>query len=142
MRASARNRRHQLTPSQQPAQPCVTATLGSSRDVGNGPKPPRTDHTRARSARCQAPQLSRSAVRLGAGPQPSRKTRTKRKKAYGAHPKKAEPSHWPPRQLEGRAARAAGAVRAGCGLVTRAVRESVGLRGEVVAAAAVPVLVL
>ena len=132
----------------------MTATLGSSRDVGNGPKPPRTDHTRARSARCQAPQLARSAVRLGAGPQPSRKTRTKRKKACGAHPKKAEPSHWPPRQLEGRAARpvragcvgrAVRAVRAGCAgcdLVTRAVGESGGVRGQVVAAAAVPVLVL
>ena len=66
------------------------ATLGSSRDVGNGPKPPRPDHTRARSVRYQAPQLSRRAVRLGGGPQPSRKTRTQRKKAYGAHPKRRQ----------------------------------------------------
>ena len=108
-------------------------------------KPPRADHTRARSARYQAPQPSRSAVLLGAGPQLSRTTRTKRKKAYGAYPKRTEPSHWPPRQLEGRAARpvrAGCAGCAGCDLLTRSVGESVGLRGEVVAAAAVPVLVL
>ena len=67
VRASARNRRHRLAPSQRRVG-SYAATLGSSCDVGNGPKPIRAEHTRTRSVRYQAPQVLRSAVRRGAGP--------------------------------------------------------------------------